>query len=98
MKAIAGYFALPVLLVSFHWILTQTYATYCVSQGWRGYLMSFITAASPICSTNLTLLTKTAELYQQIWMLLTFWSVGLIGTLYKKLTDRMKDNGEKKTA
>lgn len=96
MKAIAGYVSLPVILVSLHRVLTQTYSSYCAPRGISGYLMSFITVASPLCVTNLTLLTKTAEFYQQIWMLLTFWSVGLVGVLYRKMTDKI-DDGEKKT-
>jgi hypothetical protein len=95
MNVIGKYLVLPVALLSLHWVLTQTYATYCVPASFSGYMLSFFTAASPICAANLTLLTKTGELYAQSWLLLTFWSVGLIGNLYRSITAKFED-GQKK--
>ena len=42
-------FALTLLLISCHWVLVHTYATYCAPPGIQGLLLTWFTTGSPVC-------------------------------------------------
>ena len=86
------YLLLPFLLAISHWCLTQLYTYYCVPSGLSGIVRSFLSTSSPFCSTNLVLMTKTSELYAQIWSLIGFWSVGLLVSVYQRMSSNYTDN------
>ena len=86
-KTLLGYLSLPFVLSTTHWIVTRLYADYCVPSGFYGYLQAFLTTASPVCNLGLTLIEKTGNLYTQSWMFLSFWTLGLLMSFYKQITD-----------
>lgn len=88
MKTLLGYFALPFVISTVHWIVTRLYANYCVPGGFSGYVQALLTTASPVCNLGLALMEKTGSLYTQSWMFLSFWAIGLLMSLYKQITGK----------
>jgi|Laugresu1bdmlbsd_1035121.scaffolds.fasta_scaffold02549_3 hypothetical protein len=58
----------PIFILSTHWVALQFYSTYCVSPDLLGYLISYITVSSPVCSFCLTILERTGNIYYAIWL------------------------------
>jgi len=58
----------PIFILSTHWVALKFYSTYCVTPDFLGYLLSYITVSSPVCSFCLTVLEKTGNIYVTIWM------------------------------
>jgi hypothetical protein len=81
------YLLLPIFFASFHWLSVRFYITFCVPSGINGYIMSYLTTASPICIYTLTLMEKSSNMYLTGWIFLSMASVGLLKQCYNYLTD-----------
>ena len=50
-----------------HWMLIQTYASYCAPSGWTGPLVAFISLGSPVCQFINHFQVGIASYYITIW-------------------------------
>jgi len=92
MTSIIKYFGIslfPIFILSSHWLAVKFYSNYCVSNDFVGYLLSYITVSSPICSFCLTLLEKTGTIYLTLW---TSFSLVIIQWLSMISIDIMTNN------
>ena len=70
-------------IVGTHWALVRAYANFCVPSGVTGFLTSFVTVSSPMCSNLNYLQVMTASGYDNIctaaFIGLTAWIMNRVG-------------------
>ena len=49
-----------------HYVMTNVYASVCAPLGFQGFIMSFLTTASPVCNCLLTVINYTSTSYNAI--------------------------------
>jgi len=85
-RQIALYILLPFLFAAIHWIGVRIYAEYCAPSGFYGLMITMFNTANPFCSYNLQMLELTRYFYNQAWIVIGLWSVGILNALFKKNT------------
>lgn len=75
----------PVLYLTLHWLLVRFYAWFCVPASFTGYLTSFMTTGSPICSFSLSLMERTSHMYFSSWVYALYVVIDLLVGQRKKL-------------
>ena len=83
-QQILFYILLPFLFAAIHWIGVRIYAEYCAPSGFYGLMITMFNTANPFCSYNLQMLELTRYFYNQAWIVIGLWSVGLLNALFKK--------------
>ena len=49
-----------------HYVATNIYASVCTPLGFHGFLVSFLTTASPVCNSLLTVINYTSTSYTAV--------------------------------
>ena len=86
------YIMFPVFILSLHWISIRFYSNYCVPEHLYGYLMSYLTMASPSCTYILHIIEKTSAIYQSSWHIFSLWAASILIALYKNITHQDNTN------
>jgi hypothetical protein len=76
------YIFMMVLLVAIHWISVRFYATYCAPSTIAGFVWSFMTSASPICTGALYVMEKTSGMYSMMTMVVATACIESVISVY----------------
>ncbi len=76
------YIFMMVLLVAIHWISVRFYATYCAPSTIAGFVWSFMTSASPICTGALYVMDKTSGMYSMLTMVVATACIESVVSVY----------------
>jgi hypothetical protein len=81
-KRALRYIFMMVLLVSIHWISVRFYATYCAPSTITGFVWSFMTSASPVCTGTLYVMDKTSGMYSMLTMVVATACIESVVSVY----------------
>ena len=81
-KRALRYIVMMILLVAIHWIFVRFYATYCAPPDIIGFVWSFMTSASPICSGALYVMNKTSGMYSMMRMVVATACIESVISVY----------------
>jgi hypothetical protein len=85
MNDLIKYLLFPIFIQSSHWLSVRFYSNYCVPEDFIGYITSYITTSSPICSFTVQIMEKTSYIYKYICYTISIWTITAIITSYKTL-------------
>ena len=76
------YIFMMFLLVAIHWISVRFYANYCAPPDIVGFVWSFMTSASPICTGALYVMEKTSGMYSMMTMVVATACIESVISVY----------------
>jgi hypothetical protein len=84
-KRALRYILMMVLLVAIHWISVRFYATYCAPSTIAGFVWSFMTSASPVCTGTLYVMDKTSGMYSMLTMVVATACIESVVSVYNMI-------------